>query len=175
MESHLSNMGLSTQVQKTGGYSHPYETELRTLSYNAEQLEVAKEQLPKSLEEVKYASTGPREQRAGTEPSLRRYLWVDTPEKLQQLVAVLATQKEIAIDLEVGQNRPTKVSTVGSWADLSFAAPRLQNLSGPYLLDANLDKNRRLHCGHAGAVEAHAHPGGSVCQPPNRQSPLLPL
>jgi len=56
MESHLSNMGLSSQVQKTGGYPHPYEHELRTIEYMPEQLDVQKEQAPKSLEETKYAT-----------------------------------------------------------------------------------------------------------------------
>ena len=78
----LSNLGLwATLFVRAFRLPHPYEFEIQSISYPPHQLQIRPEILYKTLEETPFT-------------------WVETEEKLDELVALLDTQQEIAVDLE---------------------------------------------------------------------------
>jgi exosome complex exonuclease RRP6 len=85
IQSHLQSLGhgnSSAAATRQPAYPHPYEHEIKTIEYPLHQLRSRPEQLFASLEETPFR-------------------WIDTEEDFEELVALLETQQEIAIDLEV--------------------------------------------------------------------------
>jgi exosome complex exonuclease RRP6 len=61
---------------------HPYQYEIDTLEYPEHELQIRPEVLYSTMEETPYK-------------------WVDNPDALNELIAILESQQEIAVDLEV--------------------------------------------------------------------------
>ncbi|KAJ3328860.1 Exosome component 10 [Blyttiomyces sp. JEL0837] len=81
MIEHIKTLGITDVHSSHYKLSHPYEYEIQTLEYPQHQMEILPEILYGSLDDSPFT-------------------WVDSEDKLNEMVDILCRQKEVAVDLE---------------------------------------------------------------------------